>query len=145
MIMTTLASIDIFILLLIRYFEKQDQKHPTQYIHIKFYHILRSSSSSSAIFYIQGWKQLFEGGSSSVSNRCPHHPFPRELSCTLILQSFFSPREKNEKNYFTRNLWDRPEFQVCLVRFNYPGCSWPRPFLLFLVYHANNVYSISCK
>ena len=54
------------------------------------------SISSSAIFcikfcyflYQQRWKQLLEGGSSSVSNRCPHHPFPRELSCTLILHSF---------------------------------------------------------
>ena len=84
MIMTTLASIDIFILLLIRYFEKQDQKHPTQYIHIKFYHILRSSSSSSAIFYIQGWKQLFEGGSSSVSNRCPYNPIFYEMVQSVL-------------------------------------------------------------
>ena len=29
------------------------------------------------------WKQLWEGGSPSVSNRCPRHPFPRELSCAI--------------------------------------------------------------
>ena len=47
------------------------------------------SIQSSIIFFVQRWKQLLEGGSSSVSNRCPHHPFPRELSCTVILHSFF--------------------------------------------------------